>query len=428
MDLDLDSALPLFSHLGVSLAIGLLVGVERGWQKRFVKDGQRVAGVRTYAILGLTGGICGILSLEFNSPLIFAITTFSLAISLTTAYVVSSLTLKEYGITSQIASLATFLLGAMSAIGHPSLAAACAVSTVFLLGLKAEIHEGLRQIQRSEVLAALQLLIISVIILPLLPNRPLEPWGIINPFEFWFLIVLVTLISFVGHFAIRLFGHSYGVMVSGALGGLASSTALTVSFAQKARRYPELTGMLAIGIVLAHAVSFPRMLLVVWLVSESLVAAILWPVIIITTVLTSTAIVMNRYIRQTQSSIITDRDLGKPFSWIGIFNFALLLLSITLISELARRFLGEQSIYPVAIIGSFVNSTAVALSISKLFNNHLLVESTSAIALIMSLLTTGFFKVFLSETLGNRRLAVIILIAAIISMVCGVTALLMLYK
>lgn len=416
----LDIALPTFSSLGVALAIGLLVGMERGWQKRFVGEGQRVAGVRTYAILGLAGGICGVLAFEFDSSLILAVAIFALATMLTAAHVVSSITLDGIGITSQIASFTTFLLGALSAIGHPSLAAACAVATVFLLGLKDELHQSLRKIQHEEIQAALQLLIISVIILPLLPNHPIDPWGAINPFEFWLLIVLVTLISFVGHFAIRLFGHSYGILVSGALGGLASSTALSVSFAQKARKHPEMTGLLSIGIVLAHAVSFPRMLLVVWFVNEALVMAILWPSIIVTVVLTSIAFVMNRFISAPQGGSITEQDLGKPFSWRGIFNFGLLLLSITFISELAHHFLGEQSIYPVAIIGAFVNLTAVALSVSQLFTNGLIVELTAAFALILSALGTGFFKVFVCSTFGNKKLGLIIFAVAVISTVCGV--------
>lgn len=417
-------AFPQIAYLGVALAIGLLVGLERGWQKRYVREGQRVAGVRTYAILGLSGGICGLLALEFESPLIFALAVFALAIMLTSAHVVSSLALQEYGVTSQIASFTTFLLGALSAVGHPSLAAACAVAIVVLLGVKTELHRSLRKIEHTEVQAALQLLIISIVVLPLLPNHPIDPWGAINPFELWFLIVLVTLISFVGHFAIRLFGHSQGIMVSGALGGLASSTALTVSFAQKARRHPEMTGLLAIGIVLAHAVSFPRMLLVVWFVSQPLVEVIFWPSIVITVVLTSAAFVMNRYIVEPKDELITDQDLGKPFSWRGIFNFGLLLLSITLISELARHFLGEQSIYPVAIVGAFVNLTAVALSVGQLFNNALLSDTTAAYALIISSLGTGFFKVFVSNAFGNKRLAIIVSIVAVISTIFGVAMLL----
>lgn len=234
----------------------------------------------------------------------------------------------------------------------------------------------------------------------------------------------MTLISFVGHFAIRLFGHSHGIMVSGALGGLASSTALTVSFAQKARRHPEMSGLLATGIVLAHAVSFPRMLLVVRFVSEFLVETIFWPSIVITAVLTSAAFVMNRYIVESKDEQITDQDLGKPFSWRGIFNFGLLLLSITLISELARHFLGEQSIYPVAIIGAFVNLTAVSLSVSQLFDNALLNESTAAYALIIAALGTGFFKVFLANAFGNKRLAVVVFVVAAISTASGVAMLL----
>src|SRR5699024_9051151 len=173
---------------------------------------------------------------------------------------------------------------ALATVGQPALAAAGAVAVVVLLGLKPELHRWLSRLEHSELLAALELLVISVIVLPVLPNRALGPWHALNPFELWLLVVLVAGISFVGHFAVRLLGQTRGILLSGAVGGIASSTALTASFARLARRRPSLSNLLATGTILAQAVTLPRMLAVIWFVSMPLAASTFMPLFVMTLV------------------------------------------------------------------------------------------------------------------------------------------------
>src|SRR5699024_3229347 len=224
-------------------------------------EGRRVAGVRTLAIIGLAGGVCGILARQL-SPIVLGLAFLAIAGMLIAAHMVSSREFEAYGITSEIATFTTFALAALATVGQPALAAAGAVAVVVLLGLKPELHRWLSRLEHSELLAALELLVISVIVLPVLPNRALGPWHALNPFERWLLVVLVAGISFVGHFAVRLLGQTRGILLSGAVGGIASSTALTASFARLARRRPSLSNLLATGTILAQAVTLPRMLAV----------------------------------------------------------------------------------------------------------------------------------------------------------------------
>src|SRR5699024_9945484 len=234
------------------------------------------AGVRTLAIVGLAGGVCGLLAQQL-SPIILAFALLAMAIMLTAAHLASSRQLDNYGITGEMATFTTFGLAALASVGLPAVAAAGAVAVVVLLGLKPELHRWLERLNHSEILAALELLVITVIVLPVLPDRAMGPWNALNPFLLWSLIVLVTAISFIGHFAVRLLGQTRGILLSGAVGGLASATALVVSFARLAKRRPVLSNLLATGVVLAQAVTFPRMLAVTGVVSQPLAVSAFVP-------------------------------------------------------------------------------------------------------------------------------------------------------
>lgn len=411
--------LVLFRNLGIAFAIGLLVGLERGWQHRDANEGQRVAGVRTLAIVGLAGGVCGLLSQQLT-PIILGLALLAMAIMLTAAHLVSSRQLDNYGITSEIATFTTFVLGALAAVGLPSVAAAGAVAVVVLLGLKPELHRWLERLNHSEILAALELLVITVIVLPVLPDRAMGPWNALNPFLLWALIVLVTAMSFIGHFAVRMLGQTRGILLSGAVGGLASSTAVIVSFAQLARRRPVLSNLLGTGVILAQTVTFPRMLVVTWFVSRPLATSSFMPLAVMT--LSSLACGLILHWRTTAVAKKAPRNLGPPFRMKETLRFGVLLVAITLISAALNEYLGATGVYLVAAVGSLVNLTAVTLSIAQL-TSHGLGNSTGTYALVVAAVCGGLFKAILAAWLGGRRLGVRAGIAGGVTAIVGLLSL-----
>lgn len=168
--------------LGIALAIGLLIGIERGWQKREAREGERITGVRTYGLIGLLGGIAALLTTRIGVPFLgFAFV--GLAMVLTTAYVVNLGRLEDAGITSLLAGLLTFGLGALAVLGQGTPAAAAAVVITLLLDVKPVLHRWLQQLNQQELRAGLQLLLISVVVLPVLPNQGYGPWDALNPYE-----------------------------------------------------------------------------------------------------------------------------------------------------------------------------------------------------------------------------------------------------
>jgi uncharacterized membrane protein (DUF4010 family) len=219
-----------FFHLGVALAIGLLIGVERGWAERDEEEGTRVAGVRTFALIGLLGGAAALVAQPLGA-LLPALGLVALAGLFATAHVIHARTRPDQlGITVPVAGLLTFVLGALAAAGETAVAAAGAVVTALLLSSKPILHHWLGTLRRRELSAGLQLLLLSVVVLPLLPDQGYGPWQTLNPYRIWWMVVLIAAMSFVGYFAVKEVGARRGAVFTGLFAGLASSTALTLHF------------------------------------------------------------------------------------------------------------------------------------------------------------------------------------------------------
>ena len=265
-----------FYYLSVALAIGLLIGTERGWEERHAEEGARVAGLRTYGLIGLAGGASALLAGHLGA-LVLGLALVALGALVTSVYVVSLRREQDAGITSFVAMLLTFLYGALATTGEVSAATAAAVVTTLLLGAKPYLHRWLSGLNGQELRAGIQLLLISVVVLPILPNQGYGPWQALNPYAIWWMVVLIATISFAGYVAVRIAGTSRGIILTGLLGGLASSTALTLHFSRMARAGEASPSLLAIGILLACGTMFPRMALVLAVIAPGALLPALLP-------------------------------------------------------------------------------------------------------------------------------------------------------
>jgi len=256
----------IFFNLGLALALGLLIGVERGWQARAVPEGGRVAGVRTFGLIGLLAGLLELLA-HGTWEIFFGFLAF--VILMAVAHVTEARATQSYGVTTIVAALITFVLGALAARGLHAVAATGAVVTTILLSAKPILHKWVEQIEAAELTAALKLLLVSVVILPVLPDQGFGPWQALNPYQLWWLVVLMAAISFAAYCAMKIAGAERGILLTGFLGGLVSSTAVTVQLARLARR-AEVPNIFAAGVLVAGATMFVRMLLVIAIVSPML--------------------------------------------------------------------------------------------------------------------------------------------------------------
>ena len=283
----------LLIQLAVALLLGALTGLQRGWATREQKSGERVAGIRTYSLVGLLGGIAALLSMTVT-PWVLPATLLAVCISAVTAYRIRMLHLRNYSITGVVGLLLTFCFGAVAVAVDIAVAASAAVITTIILDNKREIHSALNRLQEHELDAALKLLLISVVMLPLLPNEGMGPGAMLNPYEIWWMVVLIASISFVGYFAMRVGGTEKGILFTSLFAGLASSTALTLHFSRLARQTPSLSPLLASGILLACGTMYLRILLYSLMISPALLDSLAVPVLLMTLTLYLPALVIWR--------------------------------------------------------------------------------------------------------------------------------------
>ena len=262
-------------NLGLALALGLLVGVERGWQEREAAEGSRLAGIRTFGLIGLLGGLWELLG-RGSGEIVLGIAFLAFVVLMSAAHVAEARASHDYGVTTLIAALITFALGALSVRGEHAVAATAAVLTTIILSLKPILHRWLRRIEQQELTAALKLLLISVVILPILPDRGYGPWQALNPHELWWLVILIAVISFAAYCAVKIAGPERGILLAGFLGGLVSSTAVSLHLARLAAQGIQ-RNIIAAGVLVASATMFVRVLVLTAVLNPGLAKSLSLP-------------------------------------------------------------------------------------------------------------------------------------------------------
>ncbi len=381
--------LQLLQNLGIALVIGLLVGMERGWQRRDSAEGSRTAGVRTFALIGLSGGLAASFETKLSTWVLGA-GLVSLTLLLIAARFPSAKESRDYGATTEVAAITTFLLGALSASGYPLVSLSGAVVTAGLLSLKGFLHDALRRLRDYELIAALELALITAVVLPFLPNRGFGPWELLNPFKLWLMVVLICSISFVGHFAVRLAGAKLGLFMTGLFAGLASSTALTLSFARTGSRQPPLQGLLAAGVVVACTTMFPRVLIEVLFLNRALFER-LWPFVAVLTLLGAGA---GLWLWRRGGKREPDSEHSQfthPFELGTAIKFALVLAAVWYAAEAGKRYLGDAGVYAVALVSGLTDVDAITLSLSSMAGSDLS-ESVAARGILLATLSNTAVK------------------------------------
>ena len=386
--------------LMLALALGLLIGVERGWQSRTAGEGTRLAGIRTFGLVGLLGGLWAELA-EVLGDLLLGIAFAAFAALLIVAHLRRLERSGDQGITTVVAALITFALGALAMRDQALLAAVAAVMTTFLLSLKPVLHAWLQRLEAAELQAALKLLLISVVMLPVLPDRGFGPWQVLNPYELWWLVVLIAGISFAGYVAVRLFGAGRGILLTGLLGGLTSSTATALHLARLSHeRLPAM--LLAAGILLATATMFPRMLLLVVVVNPALFQPLLPPFAAMTlTALAAAALAWSR----RGAGPVAQAPLSNPFQLLPAIKFGLFLAGVMLLTAGLQQALGERGVLVAAAVSGLADVDAITLSIARLAQGSEISTAVAAQGIALAAMVNTLVKALLVLVAGDRRIA-----------------------
>ncbi len=383
--------------LGLALAVGLIVGIERGFALRGQASAQHMAGLRGFALFGLLGGLLALLADSFGGVL-FAVGFAAFTVLLVVAHYLETATDKDLDITTLVAALITFLLGGLSM--RPDMAgaaAACAVVTAVLLNLRGWLHRSLSALSVEEFESALWLLLIAVVLLPLLPDTGLGPWAALNPYRIGWMVVLIAFLSFAGYFAVRIAGAERGLVLTGLLGGLVSSTALVMSFSRLNRGQPRLQAILAGGILIACGTMFLRVLMEVAVLNSALLAELWRPLCLAAAAAYGMA--FGQWWRYERSETVAAPQLrGSPLQWRTALQFGGLLALIMLAAAAAQAWFGSAGVYVLAAVSGLNDVDAITLSVAEQARQGLPLETASraiVIAAVVNTLTKGLVAVLL---------------------------------
>lgn len=411
---------PLISRLGLALAIGLLVGLERGWQERDAPDRSRTAGIRTFGISGLLGGVLAALAnaLGAVSVLVGGFIAFAAIFAWYKAREAAHD--EDFSVTSVIAGLGVFALGALSVAGDYRAAAAGGAALAALLASRELLHGLLKRLTWVELRSALILAVMTAIVLPLLPNRTLDPWGGFNPWEVWFLTVLMASISFAGYVAVRILGTTRGLLVSSLAGAIVSSTAVTLALARNAVSASNPLP-LAGAASLAAMVSVLRVCVVILIIEPSVFAPVGVPAIAAALAFAACgALMLSRGNGDGESGAVA----RNPFELGPLLLFALLFAFVATASAgLATQFGGRGLLATSALAGTFDVDVSV-LGALRLIRHSVPVETVGQ-AVLAALAANAIGRLLLAISAGPVSFWLPLAAATLVAATIGIGAMLL---
>lgn len=419
--MDIDQ--PLY-RIAVALGIGLLIGLERGWKTREVTPGTRAAGVRTFALYGLLGGILAALARAAGSAeaaaLMMGVSFLAFAAVTAVFEREANRALNGYSATTFVAALLTFALGAYAVMGDMRIAAAAAVAATGILAAREEIHGWVARITWPELRSALVLLAMSLIILPVIPDQAIGPSGGVNPREVWLIAIVLAAVSFVGYGAVKFFGAARGVLLAGLAGGLVSSTAVTLMSARRAVTRHEASRLLAAGVAIASAVSFLRVVVIVAFINPALLLVVA-PALVAATVLACAYAVVAVY-WQGDSKDGEPMVFANPFSFWPVVWFAVFLGAVIVLGRAVGETFGSNGAILGAIGLGLADVDAITVSMAQLVPQPLSAAGASA-AILAAVASNMFAKLVIAAAIERGRFAIEVAAMTVACWVAGGLAL-----
>jgi uncharacterized membrane protein (DUF4010 family) len=388
-----------FERLLVAILVGFLIGLDR--ERAEVRKAHKLfAGVRTFPLIALAGAV-PMLLIDRVGPALLVASFVAVAAVAVVSYLRGS-GAGDIGATTEIAALATFLIGALAGAGELVVAGAAGVAVAVLLVAKPRLEGFSRALTQQELAAVLELAVITVIVLPLVPNRGYGPWAVLNPFEIWLVVVLVSALSFAGFVAMRLLGEQRGMLLAGVVGALVSSTAVTVAMAAQSRAAQGLARLAAASAVLASAVMCVRVAVFAGAVNVAMLPRLL-PVVL---AMGLEGVAVAWLLGKDSGNVAPDSGpaaakLSNPFSLTAAVTFALIYAVILLGVRAAQEYLGTGGLYVAAVLGSLADVDAVAIAFSHYGGGAMGWPAASA-AVVVGMVTNTLVKLGVALAMGSR--------------------------
>ncbi len=385
----------IFIRLAVALGLGLLVGLQRE------KVDSVIAGIRTFALISLFGAVCAQLAKTYGGWIL--VVGFLVTALLITAGNLVRMQNREAepGQTTEFAALVVFGLGAWVVTGSMAVPVVLAGAVVVLLHFRESIHGVVEKIGEKDLRATMQFVLIALVILPVLPDRDMGPYGVLNPYQIWWMVVLIVGLSLAGYVAYKLFGSGAGTVLAGILGGLISSTATTASFAKRSRENADLSRLAALVIMLASTVVYGRVLVEITAVARGRLLDLAPP---LAAMLGVCAVVSGAAWLLGRDGDDELPEPGNPAELKAALIFGALYAAVLLAVAFARDRFGTAGLYIVAAISGLTDVDAITLSTSRLVQSSRLDPDTGWRAILLASMSNLGFKAGIVAALGSRAL------------------------
>jgi uncharacterized membrane protein (DUF4010 family) len=389
----------LVLRFAAALGLGVLIGLER----ERTQPETRFAGVRTFGLISLAGAMAAHLDTALARPWL-GLALFAAVAALVVVSAVTTARQGDIGITTEVSALLAFLLGFLCVAGDLTLAAGLAVASGGVLALKEWLHALARRIESEDVSATLKFAIVTVIILPLVPNQTYgpAPLDVINPYVIWWMVVLISGLNFASYILVKVVGAEHGIGLTGLLGGLVSSTAVSLGFAQRSRTHPAQAPALALGILLAWTVMFVRVVLLVAVIAPALARELALPLGALGALSFAIMLVLHR--RRGAGERASVSAGSNPFELGAAIRFGLLFGVVTFAAKAAQLYLGDAGLYLAGALAGLTDVDAIVLSMAQLAQREPASAAVAARTVVIAVLANTLVKGGMAIVLGSAAL------------------------
>lgn len=418
----------VFYRLAAAIGIGLIIGLQREHTYSDQSD-RHPAGVRSFTLVGLAGAMTAMLSDQMGGVAPFVTGFVVMGMLLVASHISFAIghrtqdgrpVVSSDGITTSLAVLVVYLLGALSWYGR--LLESCIVVVVMLwvLSAKEQLHTFAQKLSKEDILATVKFAVISALILPFLPNGAYGPPGleVLNPHTIWLFVVFISGIGFVGYVLIKIVGPGKGIWLTGLLGGLASSTALTLNLAGRSRENEDYAPDFTLGIVLSWAVMYVRLYLICIFLSGALAKPLLLPLLL--PVVPALAYALYLKLKESRDHRQKSADFSNPFKLLPAIKFGLVFTAVMFVANAARVYLGSGALLACSFLGGAAEMDAVAFSVIDMNLKSGLAVRELVLALLFASLANTLTKGILVCVLGAKSMRRPIIPAVVL--ICAVTA------